>query len=311
MTKLIATSVFFATFILALASCSSPRYELAYCSNRSGSLEIWLTNSDTSTFRQLTNTPETEYGILWSPDGSSILYTLYKKQDKREINILTLATGNVETIFNDSIARNVLDVSPNNELLLLGTTEHHKKGEIYLFDRKTQRRTRLTDNEFVESGAKFSPDGQSIVTSIQTAQPDSADHGGNAAIFTIRLADLLTKQLTNIPGFSALPDYSPDGRLIAFHTCHDRQCDVYTIRPDGSQLTNLTQKIADNRWPRWSPDGKWIAFTRTDESNNSDIYFITPDGSKMKAVIASKYRDEIADFRPTVPRQKTRRNVAP
>ena len=66
---------------------------------------------------------------------------------------------------------------------------------------------------------------------------------------------------------------------------------------DGLNLVNLTNGKDDNRWPRWSPDGKWISFTKTID-NNSDIYFISKDGKRVKPIITTEFRDEIAIFKP-------------
>jgi TolB protein len=66
---------------------------------------------------------------------------------------------------------------------------------------------------------------------------------------------------------------------------------------DGTGLKNLTENTVDSRWPRWTPDGKWIAYTRT-QDKNSDIYFISKDGKRLKPIITSPFRDEIAEIRP-------------
>ncbi|MTI21645.1 translocation protein TolB, partial [Fulvivirga sp. RKSG066] len=115
-------------------------------------------------------------------------------------------------------------------------------------------------------------------------------------IFEIKLADFSQTQLTNITGFNGLPEYSPDGKQIAFHSCDNTVCDIYLMNADGTDLVNLTNGVDDNRWPRWSPDGKWIAITKT-INKNSEIYFLSPEG-EAKPVITSPHRDEIAIFKP-------------
>lgn len=53
----------------------------------------------------------------------------------------------------------------------------------------------------------------------------------------------------------AFPDWSPDGSRIAF----TRNDNIYSIRPDGGGLTQLTS--GGGTHPAWSPDGTRIAFT--------------------------------------------------
>jgi dipeptidyl aminopeptidase/acylaminoacyl peptidase len=48
---------------------------------------------------------------------------------------------------------------------------------------------------------------------------------------------------------------------IAFGTDRDGNKEIYTMYPDGSGLTRLTNNVSDDRSPAWSPDGTKIAFT--------------------------------------------------
>jgi TolB protein len=59
--------------------------------------------------------------------------------------------------------------------------------------------------------------------------------------------------------------------------------EIFTMNPDGSQLTQLTDNTgSDERYPAWSPDGKQIAFMRSPEGVfNPDIYVMSSDGSNQ------------------------------
>ena len=281
-------------FFFLLISCSQSQYDIAFVSNRNGNLDIYITNSDTAEFVNLTNSDVDEYGLSWSADGNYVYFTRYSGTN-RQVCFVNKITGEINNVISDSTIISVFDVSSDNKSLLIVSSEHNRKGEIYLYSLETREKARLTNNDYYESGAKFSPNEKAIVTSIQTNMPDSINHGGNAEIFQINLVDLKITQLTNLKGFNGLPAYSPEGKKIVFHNCNNGQCDIFVMNSDGGQLINLTNDIEDNRWPRWTPDGKWIAFSRT-INGNSEIYFITPDGLKIKPVITSKYRDEIAEI---------------
>jgi Tol biopolymer transport system component len=67
------------------------------------------------------------------------------------------------------------------------------------------------------------------------------------------------------------PDWSPDGRLIAFvrhcgsgETSEDDE--IYVIRPDGTGLRRVTSGPADDS-PSWAPDGRRLAFVRLFEAD--------------------------------------------
>ena len=70
-------------------------------------------------------------------------------------------------------------------------------------------------------------------------------------------------RLTNRPGADIDPAWSPDGSTIAFASDRDGPLDVYTMRPDGTDVRRLTTSIpnvSSAHLPAWSPDGRRIAF---------------------------------------------------
>ena len=54
--------------------------------------------------------------------------------------------------------------------------------------------------------------------------------------------------------------------------------DIYLIRTDGSNRTQLTTVLGNDFTPAWSPDGRQIVF-RTTRDNNDEIYVMNADGS--------------------------------
>ena len=73
---------------------------------------------------------------------------------------------------------------------------------------------------------------------------------------------------------------SPDGR-IAF----DNFDDVWTINPDGTDLTRLTNSPEPEFDPSWSPDGTQIAF-RSERSGEPEIWVMKADGTGQRRLTA-------------------------
>lgn len=77
-----------------------------------------------------------------------------------------------------------------------------------------------------------------------------------------------------------------------------RKWDLFTVKADGSSLTQLTDTDYDEQYPKWSPDGQKILFTRGSVMNNVDIYVMNADGSQVKQLTEHPKRDKQAIWSP-------------
>jgi Tol biopolymer transport system component len=66
---------------------------------------------------------------------------------------------------------------------------------------------------------------------------------------------------------------------IAFDSERDGNVEIFTMNPDGSNQTNISNNPTLDARPAWSPDGTKIAFVSDLESGNNDIFVMNADGS--------------------------------
>jgi Tol biopolymer transport system component len=78
---------------------------------------------------------------------------------------------------------------------------------------------------------------------------------------------------------------STNTRLLAFTSAMENgNLDIYTMYPDGSGLTNLTNNPAHDTNPNFSPDGKRIAFQSDRDNGFTNLYVMNADGSELVQV---------------------------
>jgi Tol biopolymer transport system component len=87
------------------------------------------------------------------------------------------------------------------------------------------------------------------------------------------------------PCFDKHPAWAPNGRRVIFVRYRSPYTEsLYTVRPDGSGLRRLTEKLpgaAAN--PAWSPDGRRIAFDVSD-GVDARLYVMAADGSDHRVL---------------------------
>ncbi len=94
--------------------------------------------------------------------------------------------------------------------------------------------------------------------------------------------------------------WSPDGQYIAFAAWKDNAMQIFKMKPDGSDLVQLTSGIQSGGNPSWSPDGKNIMFTSSsqdilDDSGSpaAQIYIMKSDGTEVRRFLVKTKANNI------------------
>jgi eukaryotic-like serine/threonine-protein kinase len=92
------------------------------------------------------------------------------------------------------------------------------------------------------------------------------------------------------------PQFSPDGRKIAFVSDRSGSDEIWVSASDGTNPMQLTYfNGAATGSPRWSPDSRWIVFDSL-PAGHADIFIISTEGGQPRALTTEKSYDILPSF---------------
>ncbi|MFF5075529.1 TolB family protein [Actinoplanes sp. NPDC000266] len=120
-----------------------------------------------------------------------------------------------------------------------------------------------------------------VASAAPTAQPQGrilfvrtvdSPHGSGEVQSVLPDGSALAGLNLNV-SWASSPDYSPDGRRIAFVMLgpDDLMASVYTAAADGTGAQRLTQAPCGPGHPRWSPDGTSVGFETCGDIFKTDL----------------------------------------
>lgn len=212
--------------------------------------------------------------------------------------------------------------SPDGEWLVFGVGQwftQRGKGRARLMrvKRDGSGLEQLTDDSVFNAGfPSYSADGKEVVFRIANEDPNSASLGGLAVL------NLETRQLRRITsGYDNMPIWSPDGSRILFNRGVKNpgsiwsNFDLYTVRPDGSDLQRLTDHPASDGHAVWTPDGRQILYNSgqagyRDEACHYDqtfqpygqLFVMNADGSGKRQITDNIWEDSTPQYVPPAAR---------
>ena len=259
---------------------------IAFASKRGESFDIYVMTSGGSELRELTRTPSDERPAGWSPDGTAIAFIRQRDQSGAGDLYVIRADGSGERRVTDGRLR-VSDAawSPDGSRFAL-TTCDQRTCRIETIDADGGGRRALTEGPF-DFGPAWSPDAERLVFVHMERQ----SHDRHLELYVIDADGSGRRRLTHNHFLDAGPDWSPDGRAIAFssnrapsarclwHDCSGSTSELYTMNAEGALVMRLTRHPADDVSPAWSTGGHKIVFARIrDERDDYELYATNRDG---------------------------------
>jgi Tol biopolymer transport system component len=156
------------------------------------------------------------------------------------------------------------------------SSDRDGQNAVYVLDRANGRVARVSDSAFWSFGPTWS--SRNLI-------PFFTRKGGNAInVWTIRPDGSDARQVTDQPGESRQPWWSPDGNTLAFSA--DRGTGIFQVWLlvlEGSSARRITN-LGTFAQPYWSPDGNKIAVSARINEPNHRIYVMGADGSGLEPI---------------------------
>jgi TolB protein len=291
-----AIAALVATTLPAQATAPGVDGRIAFASDRSGpgTQNLFSIRPDGTGLTQLTNFAADQGAASepsWSPDGTAIVFTLASDNFSTfRIWIMNGDGSNAhELVAGSGRADFQASFSPDGgRVLFRGCPPNRELCNVYTVKTDGHGLTTLTHNNGTGKGdvfdvkPEYSPDGSTISFS-------SFNRGGvQNGVYLMGPRGQNIRLITPTALEAVDADWAPDGSRLAFWgpCCVSGTDTLWTIRPDGTGLTQLTDGSDGNDIrPSYAPAGDRIAFERFGDGSSS-IYTMPAGGGTPSLLVS-------------------------
>lgn len=256
---------------------------LAFHSERSGMLQIYLLGGDTGEAIRLTNDPAGAFEPDWSPDCRSLVFAS-RRDDPNAFELYTIsADGSGERrLFRNEGADDWAPAwSPTGEIIAYQTNQTGLLNICFL-DTSGESLGCL-EGEYNKASPAWSPDGSKVLF--------ISDRDGDWDIYVADYPAASEPQpLTNNAASDVNPRFSPDGTSIAFASDPLGNYEIFTMDVDGTNLVQLTDDGLDDVTPRWIGNDRLVFASQ--RTGDFELYVMNRDGSNVQQLTDSPELDK-------------------
>lgn len=236
----------------------SPDGEIIFSSEVDGRSELILANRSGGNRRQLTHKGADEGHPTFSIDGLQIAFDS-DREGNREIYSMAANGDAPRRLTNDPAIDQAPAWSRDGRQIVFMSNRSNKDFDLFRMNADGTGVQQLTHGG-MNGFPQYSPDGGQLALHVGTDT------------YIMSLSTLGLRRLTYEPNNGMHPAWSPDGLRVAFMSWRNGRSEIFTARPDGSEVHSVvTMPTGDAVDPRWSRDGKFIAFVHVPDADDTHV----------------------------------------
>jgi TolB protein len=232
--------------------------KLGFIASAGGSKELYLADMDGYNARAITHDGTISASPALNREGTKMAYTSYKS-GYPDVYVIDLSSGNRTRIAFFPGINSGPDFSPDGSLIAL-TLSKDGNPEIYTMSIDGGSLTRITRTRGAETSPSWSPTGDRLVY--------SSDDRGSPQLFISSSSGVSDMDhLVTGNSYCTKPDWSPDGKSIAFTTRlgGEFQIGVFDVASRTAQL--ITTSGGED--PAWTRDSRHLVY-----ANNGRLHLL-------------------------------------
>ena len=262
-----------------------------YLSEEKGSFNVFKRAVDGTNSTQLTHHTKHPVRFLTAANNGTLcygydgeIYTMKEGAEPQKVQISILTDKNDKDLIRQIRQNGATEIALSPDAKEVAFI---LRGDVYVTSVEYKTTKQITNTPEQERDINFAPDGRSIVY--------ASERNGLWQIYQASLSnkeekqftyatDIKEEKLTNSAIASFQPQYSPDGKEIAFledrttiRVLNLKSKDVRTVM-DGKFEYSYSD---GDQWYQWSPDSKWILtnYIGIGGWNNQDVALVNASGN--------------------------------